>query len=204
MTALHLLRPRESAGCHELREMPCRTPRRARRCAAARCRSAHGSGQERQKNRGHQNLPPTHGSRSQRSQGRYRGAGTRRGGPASRRPRRKRFAESDVRDFVTLLRQGKMIAAIKLYREKTGVGLAEAKAAVETLAAEQGIQMKGSGCAASSSFAACSAWSRSTSFVECEEIANATGRARMAATKSRSSDCTESTTIPLRSRRTAI
>jgi large subunit ribosomal protein L7/L12 len=59
----------------------------------------------------------------------------------------KSFAESDVRDFVTLLRQGKMIAAIKLYREKTGVGLAEAKAAVETLAAEQGIQMKGSGCA---------------------------------------------------------
>jgi ribosomal protein L7/L12 len=56
------------------------------------------------------------------------------------------FAESDVRDFVTLLRQGKMIAAIKLYREKTGVGLAEAKAAVETLAAEQGIQGKGSGC----------------------------------------------------------
>jgi large subunit ribosomal protein L7/L12 len=59
----------------------------------------------------------------------------------------KTFAESDVRDFVTLLRQGKMIAAIKLYRDKTGVGLAEAKAAVETLAAEQGIQVKGSGCA---------------------------------------------------------
>jgi large subunit ribosomal protein L7/L12 len=59
----------------------------------------------------------------------------------------KAFAESDVRDFVTLLRQGKMIAAIKLYREKTGVGLAEAKAAVETLAAEQGIPIRGSGCA---------------------------------------------------------
>ena len=59
----------------------------------------------------------------------------------------KTFAESDVRDFVSLLRQGKMIAAIKLYREKTGVGLAEAKAAVETLAAEQGIPIKGSGCA---------------------------------------------------------
>jgi large subunit ribosomal protein L7/L12 len=60
----------------------------------------------------------------------------------------KTFAESDVRDFVSLLRQGKTIAAIKLYREKTGVGLAEAKAAVETLAAEQGIPIKGSGCAA--------------------------------------------------------
>ncbi len=59
----------------------------------------------------------------------------------------KTFAESDVRDFVSLLRQGKMIAAIKLYREKTGVGLAEAKVAVETLAAEQGIPIKGSGCA---------------------------------------------------------
>ncbi len=40
-----------------------------------------------------------------------------------------------------------MIAAIKLYRDKTGVGLAEAKAAVETVAAEQGIPIKGSGCA---------------------------------------------------------
>ena len=59
----------------------------------------------------------------------------------------KTFAESDVRDFVSLLRQGKTIAAIKLYRDKTGVGLAEAKAAVETLAAEQGIPVKGSGCA---------------------------------------------------------
>ena len=55
-------------------------------------------------------------------------------------------AGSDVRDFVMLLRQGKKIAAIKLYRDKTGVGLADAKTAVETLAAEQGIQVRGSGC----------------------------------------------------------
>lgn len=81
-----------------------------------------------------------------------------------------------MRDFVSLLRQGKMIAAIKLYRDKTGVGLAEAKAAVETVAAEQGIPIKGSGVRASSSFAACSAWLRSTSFVGCEEFANDTGR----------------------------
>ena len=33
-----------------------------------------------------------------------------------------------------LLRQGQTIEAIKLYREQTGVGLAEAKAAVERLA----------------------------------------------------------------------
>ena len=33
-----------------------------------------------------------------------------------------------------LLRQGRNIEAIKLYREQTGVGLAEAKAAVERLA----------------------------------------------------------------------
>jgi ribosomal protein L7/L12 len=34
-------------------------------------------------------------------------------------------------DVVSLVREGKKIAAIKLYREKTGVGLAEAQAAVE-------------------------------------------------------------------------
>lgn len=37
------------------------------------------------------------------------------------------------------LRQGRKIAAIKEYREATGVGLAEAKAAVERLARDNGI-----------------------------------------------------------------
>ena len=50
-------------------------------------------------------------------------------------------------DVVSLVREGKKIAAIKLYREKTGVGLAEAKVAVETLATEYGVQARGSGCA---------------------------------------------------------
>jgi ribosomal protein L7/L12 len=53
-------------------------------------------------------------------------------------------------DIVLLVREGKKIAAIKLYREKTGVGLAEAKAAVETLATEHGIQTPGSGCLSAS------------------------------------------------------
>jgi large subunit ribosomal protein L7/L12 len=50
-------------------------------------------------------------------------------------------------DVVSLVREGKKIAAIKLYRDKTGVGLAEAKAAVEAVATEHGIQARGSGCA---------------------------------------------------------
>jgi ribosomal protein L7/L12 len=37
------------------------------------------------------------------------------------------------REAAALMKQGKKIEAIKVYREKTGVGLAEAKAAVERL-----------------------------------------------------------------------
>jgi large subunit ribosomal protein L7/L12 len=50
-------------------------------------------------------------------------------------------------DILSLVREGKKIAAIKLYRDKTGVGLAEAKAAVESVATEHGVQPSGSGCA---------------------------------------------------------
>jgi len=39
-------------------------------------------------------------------------------------------------DFYDNLRKGKLIHAIKVYRDVTGVGLAEAKAAVEAMAAE--------------------------------------------------------------------
>ncbi len=53
-------------------------------------------------------------------------------------------------DVVSLVRDGKKIAAIKLFRDKTGVGLAEAKAAVEALATEHGVQARGSGCASAS------------------------------------------------------
>ncbi len=42
---------------------------------------------------------------------------------------------ADEARVVELMREGKKIAAIKVYRESHGVGLAEAKAAVETLAA---------------------------------------------------------------------
>jgi hypothetical protein len=48
---------------------------------------------------------------------------------------------------LSLLRGGQKIAAIKLYRDKTGVGLAEAKGAVESLAAVHGIAAPKNGCA---------------------------------------------------------
>jgi ribosomal protein L7/L12 len=37
------------------------------------------------------------------------------------------------------LEQGRKIQAIKIYREETGAGLAEAKAAVEAIAGERGL-----------------------------------------------------------------
>lgn len=39
----------------------------------------------------------------------------------------------DMADVQELVRRGQLIQAIKLYREKTGVGLAEAKTAVERM-----------------------------------------------------------------------
>src|SRR3989442_1151660 len=48
---------------------------------------------------------------------------------------------------LSLLSQGQKIGAVKLYREGTGVGLKEAKEAVEDLAARRGIVPPGgSGC----------------------------------------------------------
>jgi len=50
-------------------------------------------------------------------------------------------------EIVSLLKQGRKIAAIKLYREKTGVGLKEAKEFIEGLAANLGIAAPSrSGC----------------------------------------------------------
>ncbi len=46
------------------------------------------------------------------------------------------------KEIVSLVRQGQKIAAIKLYREQTGSGLAEAKNAVESLAAGQHIEQR--------------------------------------------------------------
>lgn len=54
-------------------------------------------------------------------------------------PRQPRDLEGEI---LSLVRQGQMIAAIKLYREQTGSGLAEAKNAVESLAAAQAIERR--------------------------------------------------------------
>ena len=48
---------------------------------------------------------------------------------------------------LALMRDQKKIWAIKVYRENTGVGLKQAKDAVEALAAKHGINPKGAGCA---------------------------------------------------------
>jgi ribosomal protein L7/L12 len=50
-------------------------------------------------------------------------------------------------DVLSLLRAGRKIDAIKVYREHTNCGLAEAKQAVEALAAAHGITTPASGCA---------------------------------------------------------
>jgi hypothetical protein len=50
-------------------------------------------------------------------------------------------------EVLGLMTGGDKIEAIKLYRKKTGLGLKEAKDAVEALAARHGIASKGSGCA---------------------------------------------------------
>jgi ribosomal protein L7/L12 len=50
-------------------------------------------------------------------------------------------------DLWHLLKKGEKIQAIKLYRERTGAGLADAKAAVEAIGRQHGIRMQGAGCA---------------------------------------------------------
>ncbi len=54
---------------------------------------------------------------------------------------------SEEAELVELVRSGRKIEAVKLYRERHGVGLKEAKDAVEALAGEAGIP-PGKGCAA--------------------------------------------------------
>lgn len=56
-------------------------------------------------------------------------------------------ASSLESEIVPLLQGGNKIEAIKLYRERTGMGLKEAKDAVEAIAADRGIVApSGSGC----------------------------------------------------------
>jgi ribosomal protein L7/L12 len=59
-----------------------------------------------------------------------------------------RVRETDA-EMEQLLRANNFIGAIKLYRERTGVGLKEAKDAVESFAAERNIPSKNIGCGAS-------------------------------------------------------
>lgn len=63
--------------------------------------------------------------------------------PASRLAAGSTDLEADVAD---LMREGQKIAAVKLYRERTGFGLKEAKDAVEAIARERGITSSGGGC----------------------------------------------------------
>jgi ribosomal protein L7/L12 len=55
-------------------------------------------------------------------------------------------SSGDDADLLDLLRTGQKIRAIKLYRDKTGAGLAESKNAVEALARKNGIPVGQSGC----------------------------------------------------------
>ena len=50
-------------------------------------------------------------------------------------------------EVLELLQSGQKISAIKLHRERTGVGLKEAKDAVEALATQHGVVPKPTGCA---------------------------------------------------------
>lgn len=61
-------------------------------------------------------------------------------------PDRKVAAADPEQQILQLLAAGKKIEAIKLYREQMGVGLKDAKDAVEALAAQHGIVPPRSGC----------------------------------------------------------
>lgn len=52
-------------------------------------------------------------------------------------------ASADERELLALLENGKKVQAIKLYRQKTGVELREAKEAVERLAEKHGVILPG-------------------------------------------------------------
>ena len=58
----------------------------------------------------------------------------------------KQLPEGFEGEVLRLLGAGKKIPAIKLYRERTGVGLKEAKDAVEALGEQHGLAIRGSGC----------------------------------------------------------
>jgi ribosomal protein L7/L12 len=49
-------------------------------------------------------------------------------------------------ELLRLLSQGRKLEAVKIYRDRWGVSLREAKEAAESLAARNGIQTQGGGC----------------------------------------------------------
>lgn len=58
------------------------------------------------------------------------------------------ISQDTLEEITTLLKRGEKIAAIKVYRSATGGSLRDSKAAVESIAAEQGLELKTSGCGA--------------------------------------------------------
>jgi ribosomal protein L7/L12 len=69
-----------------------------------------------------------------------------RGEPATADQRQASPRNDFERQLEQLLRGGNMIAAIKLYRERTGKGLKESKDAVEAFARQRNIPLKQIGC----------------------------------------------------------
>jgi len=61
-------------------------------------------------------------------------------------PPRDRFDPNLEQDLIVLLERGQKVQAIKKIRDVTGLGLREAKEAVEALAAEYGLTKVRSGC----------------------------------------------------------
>lgn len=57
------------------------------------------------------------------------------------------ISKETLEQITSLLKEGNLIPAIKLYKAETGVGLRDAKMAVEAIAAEHGIECKTPGCA---------------------------------------------------------
>ncbi len=68
-------------------------------------------------------------------------------GVSEAEPRQAQAIGAAEEDVLGALRAGRKIEAIKIYRKKTGVGLAEAKEAVEAMGTEHGITPQSSGCA---------------------------------------------------------
>ena len=67
---------------------------------------------------------------------------------ATKKNRGCQLAGVSEEELLALLEQGQKIEAIKLYRERTGAGLKDAKDAVEAIGLKHGLMSKRAGCAA--------------------------------------------------------